>query len=53
MRTHRLTLLLAATLAAAACAAPAATAAVKPLPKNFLWGVSSSAFQSEGHTANS
>jgi beta-glucosidase len=31
-------------------AASAATPAVKPLPRSFLWGVSSSAFQSEGHT---
>jgi beta-glucosidase len=34
-----------------ACAASGAdAAAVAPLPSSFLWGVSSSAFQSEGHT---
>src|SRR3954469_5821651 len=33
-------------------AAAPAGAAVKKLPSKFLWGVSSSAFQSEGHTTN-
>jgi beta-glucosidase len=37
----------------AAIAAPPADASVKKLPTNFVWGVSSSAFQSEGHTTNS
>jgi beta-glucosidase len=35
-----------------AVAAAPAGAAVKKLPSKFLWGVSSSAFQSEGHTTN-
>lgn len=34
-----------------ACAT--ASAAVRPLPRHFVWGVSSSAFQSEGHTTQS
>ena len=40
-------------ICAAVSTAPAAAAALKPLPNNFLWGVSSSAFQSEGHTTKS
>ena len=44
--------LLALSLTIAAMAAVPASAAVKPLPRDFLWGVSSSAFQSEGHTTN-
>jgi beta-glucosidase len=38
-------------LALAWPAAATAGAKLSPLPKGFLWGVSSSAFQSEGHTA--
>jgi beta-glucosidase len=45
--------LLASLVIVAAIAAPPADASVKKLPKNFVWGVSSSAFQSEGHTTNS
>jgi beta-glucosidase len=44
-------LAVAATPAVAAPPAVAASAAVKPLPEDFLWGVASSGFQSEGHTA--
>lgn len=51
MRVSRLVLLCAVVLALV-WVAPAG-AAVKPLPKSFLWGVSSSGFQSEGHTTNS
>jgi beta-glucosidase len=36
--------------AAAPASAASATPPVRPLPKDFLWGVASSAFQSEGHT---
>jgi beta-glucosidase len=47
-------LVAAAALSLAAAAAPACAASasppVRPLPKDFLWGVASSAFQSEGHT---
>jgi beta-glucosidase len=48
---RKVAVVLAALVAVAAAAAPAG-AAVHKLPKNFLWGVSSSAFQSEGHTTN-
>ena len=44
----RLVLALAAGLALTLC--PPASAAVPKLPKRFLWGVSGSGFQSEGHT---
>ncbi len=44
--------LLAASVLLAAAAAPAG-AKLQKLPANFLWGVSSSGFQSEGHTTNS
>ena len=39
--------------AAAASTATPAGATVRRLPANFLWGVSSSAFQAEGHTTDS
>ena len=51
MRSHGLILIVASTFALAGTGPAAAN--VKPLPKSFLWGVSSSAFQSEGHTTNS
>jgi beta-glucosidase len=50
MRPSRHVLALA--LLVGALIATPASGAVKPLPKRFLWGVSSSAFQSEGHTTD-
>jgi beta-glucosidase len=51
-RSRRAALLAVASLAIAFALAPssAAAAGLPHLPKRFLWGVSSSAFQSEGHT---
>jgi beta-glucosidase len=50
MRVPRLVTAL--SLAVCALVATPALGAVKPLPKTFLWGVSSSGFQSEGHTTD-
>jgi hypothetical protein len=53
MTTKRLTLVLATAFGLGAVTGAPASASVKRLPANFLWGVSSSAFQTEGHTTNS
>jgi beta-glucosidase len=53
MKTKRLVIVLAIAVGLGVAPASPASARVNKLPANFIWGVSSSAFQSEGHTTNS
>jgi beta-glucosidase len=53
MRPRTAILAFAVTLALGAAGSATAGANAPKLPARFLWGVSSSAFQSEGHTTNS
>ncbi|MCW2993247.1 MAG: glycoside hydrolase family 1, partial [Conexibacter sp.] len=50
MRVRGMTAAAFAVLMVLAWCGTAGAAGVKPLPQSFLWGVSSSGFQSEGHT---
>jgi beta-glucosidase len=52
MRASRAASVLAVVVALLAASVAPAGANVRKLPANFLWGVSSSAFQSEGHTTD-